>query len=332
MPHTHDKAAFEACRRFLNLPKQVLRRCCTEGKIALDAPGGGQQQFQALLFDCFFSSDEDHPWDRMIGRTFRQLICYFSWVAPQPDRLLIRTNTADRIASYLLPHTRVFADGSHEHSGIAGLRVDGFGSDTIHLCHVPTGGRLDLQNTGHSASARSMRYSFQGELEFRLKSEADDGRDPVHANSSLTAAEEAASGHWAPSPSTPLRSALMARSHLWWYTLRHGAALVRPRRSNTVQCLRWDVGRSCEQIGSLLTSGPLSIPGAVFTPRSHEFDVSLLRLDAVSIELRTPLVTRGTVHPWNRLLDVERENEERRRARRPAELSPATARRDHPPS
>lgn len=286
MPHTRDKASIRTGWEALGLPSSVFRRMCHQGEIALDNSSPSQQRFQALLFDCLCSSGREHPWDRMTGRSFRDLLCYFSWVAPQPDRLLIRTNTADRIASYLLPYTRVFSDGSHEHSGIPGMRVENFSARTIHLRHLPTGGALDLQDRTRSRDSRDMREGLRWELHVRAKSESEDRRSPAHLQPEPSLAEAAARKHWSHETSTFLRSALMVRSNLWFR--EQGAFLGRPRRSNASHCLRWCHGPSCEEVGRLLTAGPLRIPGASFVPPTHDGDVGILFRESAALELYTP--------------------------------------------
>lgn len=83
------------------------------GRILLDTPDPGQQAFQALLFDCFFSRVSEHPSDRSTGRSFSfaDLLTYFSSLSPRHDRLIIRTNTAARVARHLMPAIRTWADG-----------------------------------------------------------------------------------------------------------------------------------------------------------------------------------------------------------------------------
>lgn len=72
---------------------------------------------------------------------------YFNQLAMRPDRLEIRTNTACRITSRLLPlhhpeHATV--------SGIPGLRLLDMNSRRVRLVHLPTGGRLDLIDSSSS--------------------------------------------------------------------------------------------------------------------------------------------------------------------------------------
>ncbi|MFJ5804497.1 hypothetical protein [Streptomyces decoyicus] len=185
----NDKAEFSECRELLGIPARVLGRRENNGRLALDTDQPGQQAFQAILWDCFFSRDLEHPWDRHGGRSFRDLILHFSYIAPQSHRLLIATNTAGRVASYLLPYTRTFPDGSYEHYGIPGLRVEQVRKRTLVLRHLPTGGLLALQDNSFSMTARTMRYLLNDEVEVRRGDETDTRR-PVWRQKGLTTEEE----------------------------------------------------------------------------------------------------------------------------------------------
>ncbi|MDF2260064.1 hypothetical protein [Streptantibioticus ferralitis] len=80
-----------------------LSRSQRHGRLALDTDQPGQRTFQAMLWDCFSSRDLQHPWDRDGGRSFRDLILYFPYIALWADGLFISTNTSGRVSSYLLP-------------------------------------------------------------------------------------------------------------------------------------------------------------------------------------------------------------------------------------
>lgn len=70
------------CHDLTGVPLRVLSGYLRRGRPALDTDDPGQQAFQAMLFDCLFSRDGEHPWDRHGGRTFPELPLYFSWIAP----------------------------------------------------------------------------------------------------------------------------------------------------------------------------------------------------------------------------------------------------------
>jgi hypothetical protein len=219
MPHTHDKRVFETCVELLSGPPTLHASACVNGRRIIDTPNRGQQAFQAVLADCLFSRHRSHPWDQMKGRSFSDLICYFGWVCPLPDRLVICTNTPARIANYLLPYTNVFGPDSFEHSGIPGLRVAACRRRAIDLVHLPTGGRLELLDSRRSlhSTAKDMRRTLCLELEMhRDWREEEAGRSPVWRSDELTREERAAASAWQWSPSTELRSAMMARAGLFW--------------------------------------------------------------------------------------------------------------------
>lgn len=288
MPHTTDRAAFRRCRELLGVPDNYLRRVQRQGRLQLDVGSSGQRAFQALLFDCLFSRGLEHPWDRNGGRTFPDLFLYFCWVAPQPDRLLVNTNTAARVASYLLPYSRTFSDGSFEHSGIVGLRVEKVLPRSFLLRHLPTGGLLELQDSSPRARARVMRLSLEYETGVSREDDVVGTHRAVWREDGLTAEEEAAAGHWSLTPCTELRSALMVRAYLWWRGVKQVAFCVPPRRSNTSRCLRWKSGISCAEAGQLLVDSPARIPGATFTAPMDDMEVGVLRLGTAAFEFDGP--------------------------------------------
>ncbi|MFI5867460.1 hypothetical protein [Streptomyces sp. NPDC051546] len=290
MPYSRDKAALALCRETLDIPENYLRRMRQRnGRLTLDTGEPRQQQLQALLFDCFFSRGGEHPFDLAGGRTFPELLLYLGWVAPQSDRLVLRVSTAARVTSYLVPYVRTFADGSHEVSGVPGLRLERLTRKTLVLRHLPTGGRIEVRESVGDLALRDMQMLLEDEVRVsRQGNEAEDRRQPAWTQDRTTPAEEAMAGHWAPAATTSLRSALLTRANLWWSNHRHQAHLVPARRSSAERCLHWSKGRTTLEIGRLLTAGPVRIPGARFTPPSTPYDVGLIQLGDGVLELKGP--------------------------------------------
>lgn len=291
MPYSRDKRVFEECVKWLSGPPSLHATACVNGRRILDTTEPGQQLFQALLADCLFSRHRSHPWDQMKGRSFSELLSYFGWVCPLPDRLVICTNTPARIANYLLPYTNVFGPGSFEHSGIPGLRVVACRRRAIDLVHLPTGGRLELldpQKNRHS-TPRDMRRTLRLELEMhRDWREEEVGRSPVWRSEELTREERAAEPAWQWAPSTNLRSAMMARAGLFWSTSYHESEFRLARRSDSALLLMWREGRTTTEMGELLTGRAVGIPGAQFELPPAEYAPGVLRLGGTAMEILGP--------------------------------------------
>lgn len=293
MPYSHDKANLARCRDLLRIPDNYLRRLRRGGRIVLDTEHLGQQRLQALLFNCFFSRGAEHPFDLAGGRTFPELLLYLGWVAPQPDRIILRVSTAGRVTSYLLPYARTFANGSHEVSGIPGLRLERITRKALLLHHLPTGGRIEVREDIGEVALRDMEMLLEDEIRVsRQDEETEDRRRPVWMHDHISAGEAAMAHHWDPTSTTALRSALLARAKLWWSAYGHRAHLVPARRSNADQSLRWASGRTVNEIGQLLTDGPLAIPAARFTPPTTPYDVGLIHLNNGAIEINGPRPSR----------------------------------------
>ncbi|MFG2914579.1 hypothetical protein ACGF0D_17025 [Kitasatospora sp. NPDC048298] len=192
------------------------------------------------------------------------------------------------MANYLLPQTVTYADGSHVHFGIPGLRIERVTARAVHLLHLPTQGRLELREY-HCGTPRSMRS--------RLRWETGSAEIPENLafwyTAGITAAEESAAPHWAPTPCTPLRSRLMVRASTWWRHWPHTAEIVPARRSNTSRCLKWREGPSCTEVGDLLVNSAIRISDAANVSGPDGADVSLLTLGSATIELACPS-QRGT--------------------------------------
>ncbi|MEV7416491.1 hypothetical protein [Streptomyces sp. NPDC089919] len=288
MPYSHDKAALAECEELLAIPANYLRRMRRRnGRICLDAGALGQQQLQALLFDCFFSRGSEHPFDLRGARTFPDLLAYVGWVAPQPDRLVLRVRAAARVCSYLLPYIRTFQDGSFEVSGIPGLRLERVTSKGLLLHHLPTHGRIELRERTGEPSHQHMRDALEGEAQGNTSLGVPDV-NPMQAwtKASLTQGESVMAHHWAPTATTALRSALLVRANLLWSSPRHRAHLTPARRSNADRCLRWATGLTVTELGSLLTNSAVRIPEARFSAPTSVAGIGLIQLDGGILELQ----------------------------------------------
>ncbi|MFB6887725.1 hypothetical protein ACFCX4_00205 [Kitasatospora sp. NPDC056327] len=283
MPHVNDRARLKQYLPLMSVPQHALQAATVNGRIELDTKDVGQESFQALLWDLLFSSGRSHPWDHRGGRSFRELAGYYEWIMPTPHQLTIQASVAPRVAHYLLPKTVTYADGSHVHFGIPGLRIERVSARAVHLLHLPTQGRLELRES-HQGTVRLMHS--------RLRWETGSDETPENLTfwrtSGITDAEESASPHWAPTPCTPLRSRLMVRASTWWRHWPHTAEIVPARRSNTSRCLTWRKGPSCAEVGELLVNSAIRIADAVHVPDPDELDVSVLRLGPATIELARP--------------------------------------------
>ncbi|MFK0132447.1 hypothetical protein ACIQRZ_19095 [Streptomyces rubiginosohelvolus] len=158
-----------------------------------------------------------------MGSKFPSLFRYFNRLAMRPDRLEIRTNTACRIASRLLPlhhpeHAAI--------SGIPGLRVLGMNSRRVQLVHLPTGGRLDLIDSRSSSGWRTRDTKSEFSYETSWHDEA--GRR-LWTNDVLSPQEAACTELWSPRPWTALHSSLLMRAIPLWNTYRITPAWKQPR-------------------------------------------------------------------------------------------------------
>ncbi|WP_282797356.1 hypothetical protein [Streptomyces sp. CC224B] len=304
MPFSNDKTRLAACRELLDLPDRDLRSIRRpSGRLVLDLAHPGQQAFQALLFACFFSPVREHPFDRTLGRSFADLERYFTSVSPRDDRLIIRTNTAARVAMHLMPTVREFTDGTIELAGLPGVRLASMSKRRLILQHLPTGGRLELLDNSRNLNINDVH------LLMRDAPQKTDDHQPatwshrlVWREHGLTPSEATAAAHWATTAHTPLHSALMTRAYLWWPNeYRHRCSTAPARRANARYCLSWRSGHTTDTIAELLTHSPVAISGAVCTlPSDCWRDRALLRLHGGAIELDGPLHDEATlqaVHP-----------------------------------
>lgn len=128
------------------------------GHPRLDNSGPDQQRFQALLATCLMSSDTSrHPFDSPRAGKLVGLYSYMNAIVSRPGQLDIHTNTACRVASRLLP---ILHDGQRL-TGIPGLRVLGNNDRRLRLVHLPTGGRVDLIDSGASNGSRKRDFRRQ---------------------------------------------------------------------------------------------------------------------------------------------------------------------------
>ncbi|MGW3069315.1 hypothetical protein ACWDA8_39110, partial [Streptomyces sp. NPDC001130] len=126
--------------------------------------------------------------------------------------------------------------------------------------------------------------------DMRLLGETEHGQQLLKDVTHITSAEESFAHYWDPTPCTALRSALITRGHLWWSTFAHGAVTEYSRRPGGRYRIRWAEGYLADELGELLTTSAVAIPGASYTPAACRGDASLLRLADAMVELEGPHV------------------------------------------
>ncbi|MGW0669754.1 hypothetical protein [Streptomyces sp. NPDC002746] len=284
MPHVHDRALRAAVYEYLNIPPREQDLTPTGGPV-IDTADRDQQAFHGLLVSCLMSTSRDpHPLEEPVGSKFPSLFRYFNRLAMRSDRLDIRTNTACRIASRLLPlhhpeHAAI--------SGIPGLRVLGINSRRVQLVHLPTGGRLDLIESRPPSGwrTRDMKSEFSYETSWH-----DEAGQRLWTNDVLSLQEAACTELWSPRPWTALHSSLLMRAIPLWNTFRITPAWRQPRPGESFPTLFWESNKNKADISKvvrLLTGSPVRIPGAAYEPDGRE--TGRLRLGDGQIRLYSRL-------------------------------------------
>ncbi len=285
MPHVNDKHAFNDTVKLLGGPCPLHYSARVSGRRVIDTPQVGQKHFQGILAHCLFSERRTTPWDVMAGRSFHDLRSYFNSISPQLDSLMIETNTAMRVASYLLPYTRSYSRSLHECSGIPGLRVDGYGKGMIRLRHLPTNGILELRDS-RSYTKQLAVSVFQREVAWNRELDVCSSlRVPAWEKDSLDIAEEASLRAWPSVSEVSLLSAILARAGvLWGYSWDNGllAAAYRP---SAAYCLSWYEGPTTNKLGQLLSESAIRVDGMTFKPSECVTGRGLLLLGEVELEL-----------------------------------------------
>ncbi|WP_228925340.1 hypothetical protein [Streptomyces sp. DH7] len=251
----------------------------------IDTADRDQQAFHGLLVGCLMSTSRDpHPLEEPVGSKFPSLFRYFNRLAMRPGRLEIRTNTACRIASRLLPLNHP------EHaaiSGIPGLRVLGMNSRRVQLVHLPTGGRLDLIESRPVTGwrTRDMKAEFSYETSWH-----DEAGRRLWAGDVLSSQEAACTELWALRTCTALHSALLVRAIPLWNTFRITPAWRQPRPVESFPTLFWEDGENkadVAEVARLLTESPVKIPGAAYEADGPQ--TGRLRLGDAQIRLHSQL-------------------------------------------
>ncbi|MFJ2407281.1 hypothetical protein ACIOUE_38985 [Streptomyces xanthochromogenes] len=279
MPYTRDKARRAQCRQLLDLSIHDLTPLLdSAGQLHLDTPDPAQQLFQALLQLCLFSRKREHPFDRMCGRAFPDLLWYYGRVLPHPDRLVLRLTCAARVARYLLPTLTTPPNQPAELTGIPGLRLEEVTRRSLVLRHLPTGGLLEIRD-------QSQQLDW---CDLQILDEYDPRRQLLKNALRTTPAEDAFAHYWAPTPCTALRSALITRGHLWWRAFQHEAATDVSHRPGGLYRIRWSKGYRTNDVGELLTASSIAIPGAIYRPAARSGDAGVLQLGDALVELDGP--------------------------------------------
>ncbi|MGA6172564.1 hypothetical protein ACPEIF_20230 [Streptomyces sp. NPDC012600] len=266
MPHVHDRALRTAVHEYLYIPPREQERT-PSGMPLIDTGDSNQQAFHAMLATCLMSTWKDpNPLEGPEGSKLSSMASYFNQLGMRSDRLEIRTNTACRIASRLLPlhhpeHATV--------SGIPGLRLLGMNGHRVRLVHLPTGGRLDLIDSSSSRRTKDMKTVFLRETSWHDKP----GSRRLWDTDGLSPQEAACTELWAPRPCSALRSALLMRSMPLWYAFDIQPAWRQPRPGESFPTLFWENDADeadTVKVAWLLTESPVRIAGASYVPDGPE--------------------------------------------------------------
>ncbi|KAB2587581.1 hypothetical protein [Streptomyces arboris] len=285
MPHVHDKALRAAVWEYLNIPPREQDRT-TAGVPLIDTEDSDQQAFHGLLVTCLVSTHRDpNPLGGPESSKLSSLFSYFNRMAMRPDRLEIRTNTACRIASRLLPlhhpeHAAI--------SGIPGLRVLDVSSRRVLLIHLPTAARLDLIDS--RSSPRWSTKDMQSELSHETSWHDKNGSRRLWAADGLSPQEAACTDLWAPRPCTPLRSALLMRAIPLWHEFGIQPAWRQPRPGEPFPTLFWENDEEeadVVKVAWLLTESPVKILETAY--ESDGPQTGRLRLGDAQIRLHSQL-------------------------------------------
>lgn len=109
------------------------------------------------------------------------------------------------------------------------------GSRRLRLRHLPTGARIDLVDSHGQRRRRDFGRVLASETRWHDEPDVE----PLWRQPSLTEAEAAHTRRWAPTPCTPLRSALMLRAMALWGSTPAWSSCWDPCRGRVhVLCLR----------------------------------------------------------------------------------------------
>jgi hypothetical protein len=178
-------------------PSALARRGIPQRGELLKQPVG-QQVLQATLLEIFAHASRNHPWNPT-GRTLTGLFgCYGSWISPQPDRIIMGSTLAPRMAGYLLPYVKE-RSGWPECRGIPGLRFHGLTRHGYELLHLPTDTVIEIRD--HYRATIDL-------LEFEVRdNRSTTGFEPVWRTGGLTELEDRWADVWLATSHTSLYSA-----------------------------------------------------------------------------------------------------------------------------
>jgi hypothetical protein len=285
MPHVNDARTRAQCALLLGGPPRLERAARAGGFRVIDTPSPAQQEFQALLLWSLLSPRRSLSWDTHKGRALRDLHGYYTWVSPQPGYLATGWTTVARVARYLLPDLRHDYDGQPSSSGIPGLRVADITKSSIRLTHLPTGGTLELHETG-GLTAELMAGVLRRETCHNSEDQRSyDAGERLWQQPELHDAETADLEHWTLARHAPVLSAVMARIHLLWQHCRHGAELdISP--ATALPRLSWWAGPGTDELARLLVASAIEARGAQWMYGQE--NTLVITLDDARLELRGP--------------------------------------------
>jgi hypothetical protein len=283
VPHVNDARRRQECARLLGAPLYAELKARAGGRRPVDTDDCGQQEFQALLLWCLLSPRRSLSWDTKTGRSFRDMRCYYSWVSPRRDRLVMGWSTAARVASYLLPR----AENEHPgFSGIPGLRLTSVTRDGIELVHLPTGGRLELHDDMRG-NPEFRTALFGAEVSGSAGRAGGDGGEPLWLAPSLTAEEKSGLDEWTLAQHAPVMSAVMARIHIWWQHWDTGPEFGADPVTG-IPRLSWWSGPPLDYVGFLLAEPSSAVHVAGSARRNQGAHIISLRIGEGVIELQGP--------------------------------------------
>jgi hypothetical protein len=186
-------------RRDLSFEPSHLARRGIPPRGEVITPPLGQQILQATLLEIFAHPTREHPWNPT-GRTLTGLyLCYGGWISPQPDRIIMGSTCAKRMASYLLPYVKDIDTDFPSCRGVPGIRFQRGSRHGYELIHRPTQTIIEI------------RDGSPGRCEYLLDearcNRDDPGYIPMWQEIDLTEVERQWDNIWCPNIHTGLSSA-----------------------------------------------------------------------------------------------------------------------------
>lgn len=285
-------------RRELSAEPSHLARRGIPHRGGIITPPEGQQVLQATLLEIFAHPTRDHPWNPT-GRTLTGLyLCYGSWISPQPDRIIMGSTCANRMASYLLPYVKDIDTKYPNCRGIPGLRHQRCTRHGYELIHLPTQTIIEIRD------GRPGRDEY-------LLNEAECNRDdpgytPLWQEPGLTDVERQWDDIWCPNIHTGLSSAWF--NALWMLDTYPGLgresaldAVFQPATGAGARgYLRWCGTLTPEDAVNKLTALGVGAYGEPLTVAATAPGFAIATAGGASIELHQRPECRGCRETYNK--------------------------------